>query len=386
MKTPVQGQIAPRSRRTSTSAARATDPRPSVRAARTSAAKRFERDFCGLIDSSPDGVLVHRAGRVVYANPALKQMLGVPSKTDMAGQDMRRWIFPDDASAWEAILERRPPLASGTELHIVCGDARVALLEIVAVNAVHFSGKDAALIVARDITERRRLEREIVEISTHEQERIGQDLHDGLCQHLAGIVALSGALARQLEAQSRPESGLAREITELVKDAVSQARDLARGLYPPQLRDGGLTAALDGLTSQVQAAHGVACRFIAHGAPRLECPTAATHLYRIAQEALRNAVTHSHGDTIELRLQAGGRGGVTLTVADNGRGLGSPAPARSGLGLHTMAYRARMIGASLTVAPGPGGRGTEVSCVVHPCERKFCRWSNTAEAGRSWPR
>jgi signal transduction histidine kinase len=212
---------------------------------------------------------------------------------------------------------------------------------------------------ARDVTDQRRLEKEIVEISDREKDRLGRDLHDGLCQKLAGIVALSTTLSRQLASESEPAAAGATEITRLLKQAIIEARNLARGLNPVELDGIGLVGALNTLAANIQSLFKISCTF------RCSCPSLRlgsdfeTHLYRIAQEAVQNAVKHSRAKRISVTLNLEkGRG--ALVVLDDGIGIASDVS--DGNGLHTMNYRARLIGASLWVRP-QRGRGTRVDCV-----------------------
>ncbi len=216
--------------------------------------------------------------------------------------------------------------------------------------------------IAEDITERRRLEREILEVSDREQARIGQDLHDSLCQKLVSLAFDTQAMAERLAMRSAPEGDAARRMTGLVDDMITEARAVARGLFPVQLELDGLGGALEQLAILVGTRWNVNCR--------LECPApvslrhlaVATHLYRIAQEAVTNAVKHGRASRIVIGLYARERK-VELCVTDNGCGLPSSPSAGGGMGLHTMEYRARTIGGTLSLARGPEG-GTVVRCTA----------------------
>lgn len=219
-------------------------------------------------------------------------------------------------------------------------------------------GRPLVQAAARDVTAQRRLEKEIVEISDHEKDRLGRDLHDGLCQNLAGIAALSTTLGRQLAALNAPAAAAATEIAQLLNQAVAQARDLARGLNPVELDGIGLIGALDTLVRNIEAMFLISCTFCCkHRTFRLPAEI-ETHLYRITQEAVQNAVKHGRATriTVTLRLE---NGQGTLAIRDNGVGI--PASSGPGNGMHTMNYRARLIGASLWLQALR--RGTRVVCV-----------------------
>jgi PAS domain S-box-containing protein len=216
--------------------------------------------------------------------------------------------------------------------------------------------------ITRDITELKRLEREVLEISENEQQRIGQDLHDGLGQELTGLAFLSQNLGRKLAAQSLPEAAEeAQRITSLVTRAIEQTRELARGLTPVELGSDGLVAALRSLTDQVQKMCGIPLELRFDDCVRVEDHNAAVHLYRILQEAMTNAARHSAATRIWLSLQDVNHE-ITATVEDDGRGIPADLSNKKGLGLRLMLYRARMIGATLSILRRERG-GTLIRCV-----------------------
>lgn len=210
---------------------------------------------------------------------------------------------------------------------------------------------------ARDITAQRHLEKEIMEISDREKDRLGRDLHDGLCQKLAGIAALSTSLSRRLGSHSEFGAAAA-EIASLLTQTIIKARNLARGLNPVNLDGSGLIGALDAFAVNTQAMFAIPCIFRCNRSTLWLGADVETHLYRIAQEAVQNAVSHGRAGRISLTLSlVKGRG--TLVIRDNG--IGIKADYNSGNGMHTMDYRARLIGASLSVLPGYRN-GTRVAC------------------------
>jgi PAS domain S-box-containing protein len=212
--------------------------------------------------------------------------------------------------------------------------------------------------VTRDITELKRLEKEVLEISDKEQQRIGHDLHDGLGQELTGVSFLSQNLRRRLAEQSLPEAAEAMRISELSNQAIEQVRELARGLSPVELGSDGLVAALRVLAEKMRQTYGIPCALQVNGAIRVDDHAAAVHLYRITQEALTNAMRHSGASAISIRLEQADRE-IALIVEDDGVGIPDPDGGGKGLGLHLMLYRARMIGATLGISGRPGG-GTMV--------------------------
>lgn len=220
-------------------------------------------------------------------------------------------------------------------------------------------GDDEVLVLVRDVTERKRMEREIVEASSREQQRIGEDLHDGLGQHLTGITFLTKALERKLGGKSPEEAKEAAEIGRLIMQALAQTRNLARGLFPAELERNGLTAALRELTESIARTCGVRCVLRANETISIHDNVLATHVFRIAQEAINNSIKHSRAKNIEVTLDLQGDK-TELTVTDDGAGF-SPEAKLEGLGLRIMHYRARRIGGELHVATTDKG-GTSVTC------------------------
>jgi PAS domain S-box-containing protein len=224
-------------------------------------------------------------------------------------------------------------------------------------------GQTGGLLLALlDVTERKRLEKEVVEIGDRECRRLGQDLHDGLSQRLTALSYRCQNLRRRLADAGDGEMGDELErLTEMAREAIRESRSLARGLAPVELRAGGLMEALAELAARTTETFGIACTFACPRPVLLADEALATHAYRIAQEAVTNAVRHSGGEHIVLGLSRGA-GAATIEVEDDGCGL-PPGPrtggAGGGMGLHIMRYRAEMIGGHLALEPRPDG-GTRV--------------------------
>ena len=217
----------------------------------------------------------------------------------------------------------------------------------------------------RVFEERRQLEEDLVAVSEHEQQRIGQDLHDGLCQHLAAIGLAARALADDLREQELASADDAEMIEESIRQAVSEARGLARGIFPVHVDRHGLAVSLAELAQSTSRLTGVKIHVEETGDTQISPPEAAMHLYRIVQEAVANAVRHGGAQQVDIHLE-GKPDTISVIVEDDGTGI--PKETKShGMGLRTMRYRAQVMGASLDISEKPGG-GTRVTCRV-PVER-----------------
>ena len=208
------------------------------------------------------------------------------------------------------------------------------------------------------IAERERLEKAILDVSERERRSIGYDLHDGLGQHLTGTALAGEVLADKLRAKGAPEEADVSQIVNLIEEGIEKSRCLARGLLLSEIQRNGLVAALQELAADVAAQFGITCEF-SSTAPEIafvdgDC---ATHLFRIAHEAARNAVRHGRTKRITISLAVDES--VRLAIRDFGIGLHEPTA--RGLGLSIMAHRAEIIGGRFSIAPHASG-GTLVTC------------------------
>ncbi|HWX23058.1 MAG TPA: sensor histidine kinase [Candidatus Binatia bacterium] len=216
----------------------------------------------------------------------------------------------------------------------------------------------------QEMAQRQRLEEEILQISEREQRRIGHDLHDSLCQHLTATALAGQVLAERLAAKLLPEAADAGNVVRLVEEGMTLARSLARGLYPVEMDAEGLMAAFQELANNITKGAKVRCVFECDSPVLIHNDAAATHLYRIAQEAVRNAIRHGKPKRIGINL-AERDGRILLTVEDDGVGLPETEDEAQGLGIRIMAHRAAMIGGSFAIEPAPAG-GTIVTCAFPP--------------------
>jgi PAS domain S-box-containing protein len=302
--------------------------------------------------SEDEGIQFWSKGAAQLYGYASSEVLGVAPRV----------LFNHTATPWsemEAELDERR-LWQG-ELHRTTKAGRAVIVSS-RLQLVPASGAATVILETdRDITERRRLEQEVLEILGAEQRRIGQDLHDGLCQHLAGIEFRVAVVADQLA--TVPEAQ--REITkigELIREGARQARMLSRGLSPVSLEAEGLMAALKELTESSGDLFGNSCRFQCTKPVAVRDNVVATHLYRIAQEAVSNAARHGRAKSIVVALDRT-ISGIRLSVRDDGSGFRVSPNRAGGMGLHIMRYRAELIGATLTIDVGKGS-GARVTCLL----------------------
>jgi len=321
-----------------------------------------EERFRSLVQNSSDMIITLDSGmKITYVSPSVERVLGYRPE-EVIGTNANEYFHPEDAQKilanFSSTIES-PGSAIPAESRVKKADGSWIYTEGTAINLLDNPAIQGVVINTRDITERKRLERELLEISAREQRRIGQDLHDGLGQHLTGIAFLSKALERKLEPASPAEAKEASKIVTLVNQAITRTRGLARGLCPVGVEASGLMSALREMTANVENVFGISCRFVCDDEVLVYDNTASSHLYQIALEAVNNALKHGKADRITIRL-APENGKITLRVADNGLGIPKKHDGK-GLGLHIMSYRASLIDGSLDVALNDGG-GTVVTC------------------------
>jgi signal transduction histidine kinase len=214
--------------------------------------------------------------------------------------------------------------------------------------------------LTEEIAERERLEREILDVSERERRRIGRDLHDSLGQLLTGTALAGQVLEEKLMSRSIAEAADATRIVSLVEQAIELTRGLSRGLDPVEIEGGGLAQGLRELAAKTSELFPTRCVYLVDELVTVGDGVTATHLYRIAQEAVTNAIRHGHAQHIVVRLDGTLRG-VRLTVSDDGVGIREPGARGRGMGLRIMAHRAAVMGGTLEIQAEPSG-GTTVVC------------------------
>jgi PAS domain S-box-containing protein len=334
-------------------------------------------------------VLSDSAGIIRMTNPAFDRMFRILAGS-FIGKNLNQ--LPCDPpldrriaeSADEVAARAGAPLVSELTVH-GANEGDTALFVEAAITSLVLRGERFWLTMLQDATARRQLEREVLEVSNREQQRIGNDLHDGLGQELTGIALLLRGLESRAERESPGLSPSIEEVALLVNDAIFTTRALARGLSPVTFDRGGLALALEGLARRLSAMFHIDVRCVAdaaldHGLESVN----ALHLYRIAQEAVTNAAQHGHAELVQISLCFDdGRG--LLRIEDNGEGFNPAVHHSKGLGLRIMHYRAQMMAGSLRIESARA-RGTIVSCWF-PSQGLRPTTENAAEAAAPviWP-
>ena len=325
--------------------------------------QRAQERFAKAFHASPDAIIITSlAGRYIDVNPAFQRLVGY-RRDEVIGRTseaLGHWVNPREQTAVAQLLREHGAVYDyEARLRTKSGAMREVLL---SVEGIELDGAPCTLTIAHDVTEHRQLEREILEISERERQRIGYDLHDSLGQHLTGIAFLGKVLAQRLTARQAAESAEANQIVDFVNQAIVQAQKLARGLVPVTLEIYGLVFALQELAAGVEALFRLSCRVTSDQAIHIADHAVAMHLYRMVQEAVNNAVQHSQAKHIAITVLLVD-GSLRLTVLDDGIGIDPGVVGHRGMGVRIMHYRARMIGATLEVRRQTHG-GTCVTCTL----------------------
>ena len=321
-----------------------------------------------ILETTVDGIItIDERGRIESFNTAAERIFGY-SAEEIIGQSINGLMPSPYREEHDSYVQNyletghRKIIGIGREVVGLRKDGAIFPMDL-AVSELLLGDRRIFTGIVRDISARRSLEQEILRISDQERRRIGQDLHDGLGQMLTGIGLITKNLARTLAAQGHPGADDVTEVAELLKEADQQARGLSRGLMPVDLEAAGLSAALLRLAVNAERLFGIRCTFEEVGSVLVDDNSVATHLYRIAQEAVSNAVKHGRAEHVRISL-ASGRGRVRLRIQDDGLGFPEQLDEeRRGMGVRIMHYRARVIGATLEIADGLDG-GTTITCTL----------------------
>src|ERR1700734_633336 len=333
---------------------------------RTEEALQEERNVVSAILHTVGALVVvlDPQGRIVRFNRACEQVSGYSFAEVKEKYFWDLCLVPEEAERFRIMVEQLR-VESNARDYETSWVARDGSQRLIAWSSTTLPGDDGtpAYIIATgiDITERKRLEKAILEISAEEQRRIGQDLHDGLGQHLTGIAFMSKVQEQKLAEKGLAEAAEAARIVGLVNDAIHKTRELAHGLLPVISDAHGLMSALKSWAAEVEDLFKISCCLRVDEPVLIHDTNMSTHLYRIAQEAVNNAIKHGQAKNIVISLFARNECG-TLRIENDGLAMPEPSTNDSGMGMQIMHYRARIIGGSLEVESG-GARGITITCL-----------------------
>ena len=322
------------------------------------------RDVKSALDEHSIVAITDAAGDITYVNDKFCE-ISKYSRAELLGQNHRlinsghhpKEFFRD---LWRTIARGR---VWHGEIRNRARDGTFYWVDTTIVPFLNDAGKPVQYVSIRtDVTQRKRLEQALLDLSEREQRKFGHDLHDGLGQRLTGLEMLSHALAEELNGRVPALASLAQRLNRELRETVTQARLISHSLAPVRLEGDGLMRGLTELAASTNRLPGVTCRF--HCAPPVQVHdvTVATHLYRMAQEAVNNALKHGRARQIKVTLAEAGDG-LELTVKNNGRALLAELHKNNGMGLNVMRYRAEMIGATLAIESGKR-HGVRVTCTL----------------------
>lgn len=320
------------------------------------ALQRSEARHRALLEAIPDLIVLFSPDGIIRDVEAARAR-AFPLVEPVVGHGLREAFSAELAARLEEAIADRDAMDPDTFLFANDDEGYVLEVRVVQVE------NDGFLALLRDVTDRRRLEAEVLRATDEERRRLGRDLHDGLGSHLVGLGMLVRGLARRSRTTAPDLVDELEEVARLIDDGAEQARALAHGLNPLDVDGQGPAVALRRLADDTDAHTDLCCAFEASpDLPALR-PEVAMQLYRIAQEAVTNALRHAEATRITMTLRAE-PDAIVLTVDDDGRGFaGTPRPHERGLGLQTMAYRARMIGGNFDLRENAEG-GVGVVCRV----------------------
>lgn len=321
-----------------------------------------ERKSRALFDEAvyASSLSTHPGGILVEVNEAWVRLFGY-ARDEVIGRALAECGLNLDRQARDRMHEELEGAGELRDLQwdLVAKDGR-SITCLLSVARLSIDGAAYDLVTAQDISLQRQLEHALLESASLEQEKLGRDLHDGLGQELTGISLLAAALASAERNAGRPAAEQLDILVQLARSAIGSCRVLAHGLVPLDFADGGLVVMLQELVDLQHDIYGTNIRFIASGsAPIRLRPEGLETVYRIAQEAVSNSRRHGKAKSIDVTLDIQ-PASVRLEVCDDGVGVAGSAPDDAGMGLRIMRTRADLVGASLSIGPGPKG-GTLVS-------------------------
>lgn len=320
-----------------------------------------------ILEKSVDAIITTNGeGNILSFNPAAVEMFGY-QKDEVIGKKVHLLIPSFYSENQDLFLNRFTDLGDtitkGGKIDFkgLRKDGTIFHINL-SVSEVPWKGERMFLGIIRDLSQKRELEKTVLDIANEERRRIGRELHDGLGQMLTGTRMVAENLARKLKANEVPGADEVREISEMIKDADEYARTLSRGLVQVDLEKMGLCVALENLSNQIPRMYGIECSYMENGQVEFENHHMALHIYRIVQEAVNNAVRHADANTLRIRLSKN-EFHTSVTIEDNGKGFDPHSVQRGGSGIQIMKYRAEMLGGILDISRTED-ETTRVQCII----------------------
>ncbi|MCG8683233.1 MAG: cache domain-containing protein [Desulfobacterales bacterium] len=322
-----------------------------------------EEKYRSVMESVPDPIVVYdMSGKVTYMNPAFTKVFGYTLE-DCLGNKLDHFV---PKAHWKETMEGIRSILNGEiiprlETKRKAKDGK--LIDVTTRGSVYRDKNGEPLgsvIIHRDVSQVKHLEKSIMEIGEKERQAIGNDLHDDLCPHLIGIEGLVKVLKRKAGENNPDVEKLSDKISDLIKEAISKTRGLARGLCPVYFKH-GLNTSLEDLVTNTRMIHDVDCRLEISEGLKIDNHMVTLNLYHIAGEAVRNAIRHGKADRIIISMAIKDNQ-MEFSIQDNGTGI-DPVPGAKGMGLRIMNYRAKIVGASLVVS-SEKGKGTTVKLTM----------------------
>ena len=335
-------------------------------AERAAELQRSEEQIRAILDATADAVVtIDILGRIATFNRAAERIFGYAAN-EVIGEKATMLIPPQERVGhygYKATATRSYASRLIGRSHEISGRRKDGSIFPIQLSVNSVEGRDLFVGVARDMTEHKALQKEIIDVAMLEQRRIGQELHDGTQQELTGLGLLAASLAESLgRNNAAAASQVAARVARGIELCNQRVRSLARGMVPVPIDREGLMTALAELARQTTEIHGMPCGFECPCPVEIDNDNEATHLYRIAQEAVSNATRHAKASAIWIRLeQVDGR--LILEVQDSGIGLPAAGNRGKGVGLRLMEHRCAMIGGNFAIEPRPDG-GTCIACSV----------------------
>lgn len=319
------------------------------------ALKLSEEMFSKAFRSSPSGMFIAtiRDTKVINVNDSFLKITGY-SLFELIGRELKSVRFFRNRSEGKKLLEKVSKKKQQDPLEFKffnsAGEKRTGVM---SAEIVDVWGEQCLLVAMEDMTEQRLLERQVLNVSERERQKIAMELHDDLCPHLIGIEVMIKMLRQRLDAAAHAEAPNADKLRTLVLESIDKTRQLSKGLFPVNLSESGFETSLEELLGHVRKVFSISCKMTSKLSQPFKDNTLAVHLYYIVHEAIHNAVKHAHAKEIEISLTEQDEV-IRLSIKDNGDGIRDTV-SDPGMGMKIMKYRAARIGASLEIADQPDG-------------------------------